>query len=573
MKQSFLRGVALAAALTAMLTPVAAHADLSAGSYLAGRHALLSSDFDKAAQYYTRALLRDPDNPSLMEQVVLSQLALGRIDKALPVAQRIEEQGLNSQVAHLVVIINLIKTGKFDELLARDPETQGGGPLVDGLIAGWAHMGAGSVAKALDQFDTVAKQQGLEGFALYHKALALASVGDFESAEAIFADESTGLSILSRGAAIARAQILSQLERNDDAIAFLTDAFGTRLDPGLQDVADRLAAGEQLPFTQVTSVQDGMAEVFFSIGQALHGEASDDYVLVYARAATYLRQDHVDSLLLSAQLLDGLGQYDLAVATYKQIPADSPDYHAAEMGRAEALRRAAKPNAAIEVLERLAADQPTLAPVYSALGDLFRQQENYAEAVEAYDNALKYSDEGAAVRWFLYYARGISHERLKQWDKAEADFRSALDINPDQPQVLNYLGYSLVERQENLDEALRMIERAVEARPDSGYIVDSLGWVLYRLGRYDEAVGHMETAVELMPVDAVVNDHLGDVYWAVGRQREAEFQWKRALSFIDPQDNTNEADPARIRRKLEVGLDAVLAEEGSKPLKVVNDGG
>lgn len=573
MKHSLLRGVALAATLFAASAPMGVQADTSAGAYLAGRHALISSDFDKAAGYYTRALARDRQNPNLMEQVVLSQLALGRIDKALPVAKHMEELGLRSQVAHLVVITDLIANEKYDELLARDPETLGSGPLVDGLVTGWAHMGAGSVAKALEQFDRVSEEKGLRGFALYHKALALASVGDFEGAEAIFADESTGLSILSRGAAIARAQILSQLERNEDASAFLENAFGTTLDPGLQDVADRLAAGEQLPFTQVTSVRDGMAEVFYSIGQALHGEASDDYVLVYVRTASYLRPEHVDSLLLSAQLLDALGQYDLAVATYKQIPADSPDYHAAEMGRAEALRRAAKPDAAIEVLERLATDYPTLAPVYSALGDLQRQQEQYAEAIKAYDSALEYSDEGSPARWFLYYARGISHERLKQWEIAEDDFRSALEINPDQPQVLNYLGYSLVERKANLDEALGMIEQAVAARPDSGYIVDSLGWVLFRLGRYEEAVGHMETAVELMPVDAVVNDHLGDVYWAVGRYREAEFQWKRAMSFIDPDDTDSEADPDRIRRKLEIGLDQVLVEEGSDPLKVVNDEG
>ena len=144
-------------------------------------------------------------------------------------------------------------------------------------------------------------------------------------------------------------------------------------------------------------------------------------------------------------------------------------------------------------------------------------------------------------------------------------------MNPEQPQVLNYLGYSLVERQENLEEALSMIERAVAARPDSGYIVDSLGWVLYRMGRYDEAVEHMEKAVELMAVDAVVNDHLGDVYWAVGRYREAEFQWRRALSFVDPKDENSEADPDRIRRKLEVGLDEVLAEEGAEPLKVAGE--
>jgi len=207
--------------------------------------------------------------------------------------------------------------------------------------------------------------------------------------------------------------------------------------------------------------------------------------------------------------------------------------------------------------------------VYSALGDIQRQQENYRAAVKAYDQALDFTEADASTRWFLLYARGISHERLDQWDQAESDFRAASD----QPQVLNYLGYSLVEKQINLDEALDMIERAVAARPDSGYIVDSLGWVLYRLGRYDEAVVHMEQAVELMAVDPVVNDHLGDVFWAVGRFREAEFQWKRALSFVDPEDTNAEADPERIRRKLEIGLDAVLAEEGAAPLQVADDEG
>src|SRR5690606_16124011 len=165
-------------------------------------------------------------------------------------------------------------------------------------------------------------------------------------------------------------------------------------------------------------------------------------------------------------------------------------------------------------------------------------------------------------QWVLYYTRGIAHERTKDWPAAEADFRKALELRPDQPAVLNYLGYSYLERKENYDEALAMIEKAVAERPDDGAIVDSLGWALYRLGRYEEAVGHLEKAVELMPVDSVVNDHLGDIYWAVGRTREAEFQWKRALSF----EPDTEEEATRIRRKLEVGLDVVLKEEGAEPL-------
>ena len=570
----FMRLAAIAALLsTTVLAAPAAQAFSGPGAYLAGRQAAISNDFDAAAGYFARALAHDPGNPGLMEQTALSYLAIGALDRALPIARRIEELGLKSQIAHMIVVASLVDAGDFAAVLARDPETVGVGPLVDGLVTAWAHLGAGQVAEALSAFDAVADRGGLRGFAFYHKAMALAMVGDFEGAEAIFSDEAAGAAMMMRRGTIARAEILSQLDRNADALAMLVDAFGGDLDPGLTALADRLATGDRVPFGQVTSARDGIAEVFFSVAAALNNEAGDEYTLVYGRVAEYLRPGHTDAVLLNAQLLDGLGQYEMAIETYKRIPASSLDYHAAELGRAEAMRRAGKPDTAIEVLDRLAADYPDLAMVHSSLGDLHRQQENYAAAIKAYDRALALTEEGARSQWFLHYVRGISHERLGQWDQAEADFRAALALNPDQPQVLNYLGYSLVEKKVKLDEALDMIERAVAARPDSGYIVDSLGWVLYRLGRYDEAVGHMERAVELMPIDPVVNDHLGDVYWAVGRYREAEFQWKRALSFIKPDDTDNEAKPDRIRRKLEVGLYQVLEEEGAPPLKVANGNG
>lgn len=564
---------ACAAIAIALAAPAATSAEIGSGAYLAGRHAVYASDFASAARYYTLALAQDIDNAGLMENVTLSQLALGRLERALPVAKRMERLGIGSQIAHMVVVADLIMKEQYDVLLARDTDSQSVGNLVDGLVSAWSQMGNGSVALALEEFDKVADQSGLRGFALYQKALALALVGDFEGAEAIFADESNGQGLLTRRGLVARAQILSQLGRNSDALEMLADGFTTRFDPSLTAMADRLAAGEQLPFDHISSVRDGMAEVFFSVGAALNGDAADEYTLVYARVAGYLRPGHIEATLLSAQLLDALGQYELAVETYKKVPQTSPDYHAAELGRAEALRRAAKPDAAIEVLERLALDYPTLPLVHSSLGDLLRQQEDYTGAISAYDKALEFTDEDSRSQWFLLYARGISHERLGNWVQSEADFRKALALNPDQPQVLNYLGYTLVERQEKLDEALDMIERAVAARPDSGYIVDSLGWVLYRLGRYEEAVAPMQKAGELMPVDPVVNDHLGDVFWAVGRKLEAKFQWKRALSFIDPDDTDGEADPDRIRRKIEIGLDQVLSEDGDDPLKVVNDDG
>ena len=547
-----------------------ASAQSYAGDYLAGRQAAMDSDFAAAARYLSRALAADRGNAELMGDTVAAQLALGQVDRALPIAKLMEEQGHRSQIAHLVVIGDLLAREDYATFLARDVESQGIGPLVDGLLEAWALVGAGNRPAALATFDTLAEERGLQGFAMYHKAMALASVGDYDAADAVFAEQGVGPLQDTRRGAMARAEILSQLGRNDDALAAIEQAFGASRDPELQLLIDALEAGETISFTHITSARDGAAEVFYSVASALRSEAGADYTLLYGRIARHLRPDHVDALLLNAELLDSLGQYELANAAYKQMATDHPAYHAAELGRAAALRQSGKPDAAIEVLEQLAKRYPDLSIVQSTLGDILRQQDKFDEAIPAYDRAIALTDEGARGTWFIYYARAICHERNGEWPKAEADFRKALELNPGQPQVRNYLGYSMVEMQINLDEALEMIEQAVASSPDSGYIVDSLGWVLYRLGRYDEAVEHMERAVELMPVDPVVNDHLGDVYWAVGRVREAEFQWMRALSFVDEED-PGDAQPERIRRKLDVGLSVVLKEEGADPLQVADD--
>ena len=554
------------------VTPFVAAADSFSGAYLAGRQAAIGNDFEAASRYYTTALARDPANIGLMEDAIAAQLALGRVDRALPIAKLLEQRGIRSQAAHMTVIADLLAREDYDAYLARDVETVGIGPLVDGLLGAWAMIGAGRVEDGMAEFDRISKERGLRGFALYHKAMALASLGDFEAAESLFGAEAGPLQQTRRGA-MARAEILSQLGRNEDAVASLELAFGSSSDPALSAMLEALKTGTSLPVTHMTSARDGAAEVFFSVAGALRQDAGPEYTLIYARIARYLRPDQVDALLLVAELLEELEQYGLASAVYKEVPADHPAFHAAELGRAAALRKSGKPDAAIEVLEQLAKRFGDLPIVHSTLGDVLRQQDRFEEAAAAYDRAIELTREGESGAWFLYYARAISLERMKDWPRAEADFRRALELNPGQPQVLNYLGYSMVEMQINLDEALEMIEQAVAASPDSGYIVDSLGWVLYRQGRYEEAVSQMERAVELLPVDPVVNDHLGDVYWAVGRRREAQFQWMRALSFVDPTELDSEADPERMRRKLEVGLDKVLEEEGAEPLKVADDDG
>jgi tetratricopeptide (TPR) repeat protein len=259
---------------------------------------------------------------------------------------------------------------------------------------------------------------------------------------------------------------------------------------------------------------------------------------------------------MTADLLVELGQYDLAIKEHEKLSDSQPQFFASELGRAEALRSSGKEMAAIEVLVELTRQYPNSANSFSILGHHYRRIEAYDKAEVSYREAIKLYEAKGEAGWFLYYVRGITRERLDLWGLAEKDFRKALSLNPTQPQVLNYLGYSLIEKNSNLDEALDMIERAVKESPDSGYIVDSLGWGYYKLGQYEKAVPNLERAAELMPVDPIVNDHLGDVYWMVGRKTEAEFQWRRALSF-DPE--TEEIE--RIKKKLKVGLTQVLMEE------------
>jgi tetratricopeptide (TPR) repeat protein len=544
----------------ALAVPIWA-ADSEAGAYLAARQAIIANDYLEAAPYLDTVLEADPENPLLLENAIQVYIGLGDFDAAAALAHRLRDTGARSQSAQLVLLAEHLQRSEYAKVLAELDSSDEAGPLVAGLVRAWAHLAEGRMSDTLGVLGRLIEQPGLQAFGLYHKALALAYVGDFEGAEHILSGEEAGPIQVGRRGVIARIQVLSQLGRGDDALMMMDRAFGSDDNPELVALRDRLESGAALGFDIITSPREGMAEAFFDIAGTLRGETDDGFTLLFVRIAQYLRPDHVPAMLLTAQLLDSLGQHDLAVAAYGEVPRDDPQYHLAAIGQAEALYRAERADAALEVLETLAESHGDIASVHVTRGDLLRRESRFDEASMAYDRAIELLGEPQPQHWIVYYTRGIVNEREDRWERAEADFRQALELNPDHPHVLNYLGYSLVERRESLDEALDMIERAVAGEPESGYITDSLGWVLYRLGRYEEAVAPMERAAELLPRDPIVNDHLGDVYWAVGRKLEARFQWRRALSF-GPADDL---DMDRIRRKLEVGLDQVLIEEGAEP--------
>ncbi|MBM2577242.1 tetratricopeptide repeat protein [Jannaschia sp. Os4] len=551
---------ALLAATLLLPAPLLAQTRGEAGPYLAARIAGFASDYAAAAEYYDRLVARDDTTPSVLENAVIVNAALGDFAAAARVADLLEAAEGESQFADAARLIAALEAGDWDGAEAILSGETVGGALLDGLVRGWIAAARGDGAAARAEFDRLAETEGFTPFALIHTAYLAAMEGDFETADEIFSGRAgTALQLTARGIE-GHAQVLAAMGRTADAVDLLTQSTAAVNSPALEALLARIEAGEEVGFDLVATPRDGMAEAYFTLAALLAGEASPTFVLINGRAATVLRPDHTEALVLVAALLDDQGQSDLAAAALRAVPRDDPAFHAAEIERADVLLKAGREEAAVEVLQALTRTDADRQEVWASLGDALRRTEDFVGAAEAYDRALSIVEaagEPEARDWFLYYARGIARERTDDWAGAEADFRRALDLNPDQPSVLNYLGYGLVEQRMKLDEALDMIERAVAARPNDGYITDSLGWVLYRLGRAEEAVAPMERAVELTPRDPVINDHLGDVLWTVGRKREAEFQWRRALS-LDPEPE----DLARIKRKLEVGLDAVLDEEG-----------
>ncbi len=554
-----IRKIILAAVVTSSLGQVS-FANGHSGAYLAGRHASLSNEFSKASEYNARVLGFDQENQIAFDNLMLSYIALGQVQRAVPVAQSFLNKDKNSQISDLVVLTDLIKNNEFQEILSAIGDTIDVNSLVNGLIQAWAEAGAGRIDAADARFDEFSNDQRLSDFAQFHKAMMFTSIGQMDRALPLLEQVDVRFRGIGQRAFLTRLKILVNQGEREAALKVFDSVYDAVGDPELATLRSQLEAGTLPSVTLPQSVSQGMAEVFLSIASFVISDSEPVFALLYARLAQALSDQDVETILLSAQMLDELGQYDMAVREYSKTPVDHPKFYAAELGRFNVMVAMGNQDGGIEVLEQLVRLRPDVPIGFAALGDTLRRADRPNEAKAAYDTAIDLYKAKNEEPWRMYYARGIVHSMLDDWPNTEADFRQALTLNPDQPQVLNYLGYSMVEKKINLDEALAMIQTAVDQSPDSGYIIDSLGWAKFRLGRFEEALPHLERAAELMPVDPLVNDHLGDAYWAVGRKLEAAFQWRRALSF-DPEEK--EID--RIRRKLEVGLDQVLIEEGEPP--------
>lgn len=530
-----------------------------AGPFLAARMATVENDFRAAAKYFSQAVAQDPNDRFLQDGALLSLISAGDMERAAELTEQIDEQGGGTELSYLVERIELARDGNWTELLELQKDNDANSnDLLDGMIEAWALLGAGKATEALAAFEDLSKSSDFGTMAQYHLAMARALVGDYEGASSLLSDQRAEEHLLGL---TARLQILAQLDRRDEALKLLEKVQNIETEPQLVALRERLESGEPIAFDVIDSPADGISQLLLTFATALAESPDPEPLsLIHARLAAWLAPESGDARLLVAQLLQQREQFDLAEAEFEALRRMGEMRPVAELSRIDALSRADRLDEAERAALSLTAAYPNLAQAWVALGDLMRQQEKFSQAIPAYDKALALlDDKPAGFRWFPLYARGIALERSGQFDRAEKDLLAAIKIRPDEPSLLNYLGYSWIDRNENLDRGLDLIRKAVKLSPNDAYILDSLAWAYFRLGRYEEAVAPMEKAIGSMASDPLVNDHLGDIYWMVGRHREAEIQWQRALS-LKPGES-GDVDPDRIRAKLEKGLNKVLAEE------------
>ncbi len=522
------------------------------GSYLAGRLARSERDNEKAAEYYKEALQKDPDSKEILEDAFQLKIATGKFDEALPLARDLVARDDEHKVASFFMGIDAVQKKQY---AAADKYFKAGGtgPIADltaNLARAWTELARGRVKNALKlTTDSGAAQtEGSQQIALLHRAM-IADIAKQRATAAAAYKKLYTKNPRNMRASVAYARHAAFW--GDVALAktiLAPHLEAPNANPLVKALADELDAGKK-PSLVVTSATEGLAEVFQGIGEALAGDGVVDAGQIYLQLALFAKPDYTVAHYALGELYDQLKSYDLAAGSFQEVPRASPLWLNAQLRKAYDLNSLEKIEDAKALLKELIVAYPDDMRAYYTLGNLLRSNKEYAEAVDYYTKAIARLGPEDKAHWSVYYARGVSYERMKDWPKSEADLKKALELDSNQELTLNYLGYSWVDQNLNLKEAMDLIRKAVQKRPNDGYFVDSLGWAYYRQSDYAQAVKQLERAVELKPDDPVINDHLGDAYWKVGRQLEAKFQWKQALD-LKPEAE----DEAKIKKKLEAGL-------------------
>ena len=549
--------IGLAAVATVTQAPARSADDVSEtrsllGNYLAGRFARAQQDTENAAAFYGQALASDPTNEVLLEQAFQMETLAGNWVKALPLAEKLSQSQPTHRMSHFLLGVAAFKTGNYDKADTHFKAASENpiGELTAAVARGWTKLAAGDKTGALASVDLPKQPEWAQFYLRYHRALMADIAGRKADAriayERMFRQDSrtlrTSLAYSQHAAHYGDIKLAKQVLKDQ------LDRTQGEPHPLAKDLYARLDGKEKIPLL-ISTPTEGLAEVFYGLGEALTGEGGVSLGTLYLQLALYTKPDHAFALAALASAQETARRYDDAIVTYDKIPAGSALQSAIDIRKAFNLNSLERSEEAKELLESLAKKDPKDIRPLEALGNIARARKEYADAVGYFTRALELIGKPDQRHWSYLYARGTAYERMKNWPAAEADLKRALALAPDQPLILNYLGYSWIDQGRNLKEGMKLIEKAVQLKPDDGYIVDSLGWAHYKQGNYKEAVKFLERAVEIKPEDPTLNDHLGDAFWQVGREREARFQWGQALSL-----NPEPEDLVKIKAKMESGL-------------------
>ncbi len=536
-----LAALAAGLCLAACATPEPPRAPVSRvyADHLIGRLANLRQDHEAAAERYFTALRRDPRNAALLDGAASASLASGDITNARRAA-RVSTSEAPPPSVQLVRAADHIAGNRWRQAAQALEGVEGRAAqnLTARMMLVWANAAGGRVDDVISDLSPLASIRPYGALFSYQQAMALDFAGRNSEALEAYAEAASGGMFLPP-AVERHADLLARTGAQSEAEALLqTDS--NRINPALIAAAQRLSRGEPLAANPLTPAR-GAAAGLYGLA-ALFLQENDTTSALEALTLSLMLDPGLDaSRLLFAQTQSQQDRHAIAQRVLAGIPASSPYAPSARVMEAWLQFDAGEQEQALTRV-RAAADGGDLR-AKRALADMYRSLGRHSDAETIYTELLV----DQPREWRLYFARGVARERLQRWPEAEADFRQALDLSPEQPDVMNYLAYTWVERGENTDEALRMLQRAVELRPSSGAIIDSLAWAYYKIGDYGQALLYQERAVELMPADATLNDHLGDIYWRLGRRIEARFQWQRALTL-------SPTDAAAIEAKIANGL-------------------
>lgn len=524
------------------------------GTYLAARVAHLRQDLGTAADYYVKSVNLGADTPEIIGTTYVLLTSEGRVDEAAKYAKTAYKKGDKSNFIHFVVMTDEMKKNNYDEALKSLHQIQDKvyKASVLPLFESWIYAGQDNPEKALKSLEMLKKDKSLVSLYYMHSGMLNDFFGNTKSAQKAFDtvvnNENLELSYRS-------LQIISNFYiRNGQkmqAAELVKKYYDKNNQPRmLKDLYDNiLRADAKTEQKLIDSAQKGEAEALFNIGTIFRGYQSD-ISQIFTALALYLNPQHDVALISMADLLENNLRYEDAIAEYGKISSQSPIYFMAQLKIASIYMVERRNTLAVKKLEKMLEQYPNDYQILFNLGEINRIMNQQRTAIKYYLKALDIMPQTAKQDWTVYYALGMAYERNGQWNKAEEVLQKALKVSNRHPFVLNYLGYGWLQHNKNSNEALYMIFEAYRQNPEDGHIMDSLGWALYRMGKYDDAIKVLERAAEYLPGNAIVCDHLGDAYWQGGRKDEARFQWQHALTL---KEDAEELDKDVIRQKIKNG--------------------